>query len=406
MLLIAGRFALTLQSWTWYPINEEVVAVQNISTENQKTRELFATLKLLSPGTYLREGIDYIIQAKTGGLIVIGDAPEILDLTEGGFRINCPYTPTRLYELSKMDGAIILSEDIKRIVRANVTLRISPSIPSSETGLRHRSADKFARETEHIVLAVSQSRNTLTLYLKNQHYIFRERTTLLSGANQTMLALTQHLRALQNAVTILNWAELNGNVSLVDVVTAIQLCERVRRAEQELHRYRIELGTQAQSLQHIPELTTEIESGFLITKDYFHESLHDESEAFEKILELDADSLASQSNISEALGYPSDIGNTFDNLKPRGYRMLSQVPCMPFDTIENIVHRFKTLDGIYTAAVGELQAVDGVGKAKASTIKDTLAQMKTTTTQPHVLDLSVLNTEKRNLPVEDCVFGD
>ena len=148
--------------------------MQSISTENQKTRELFAALKLLSPGTYLREGIDYIIQSKTGGLIVLGDTPEILDLTEGGFRINCPYTPTRLYELSKMDGAIILSEDIKRIVRANVTLRTSSTISSNETGLRHRSADKFARETEHIVLAVSRSRNTLTLYLKDQRYIFQE----------------------------------------------------------------------------------------------------------------------------------------------------------------------------------------------------------------------------------------
>ena len=152
--------------------------MRNISTENQKTRELLATLRLLSPGTHLREGIDYIIQGKTGGLIVVGDTPEILDLIEGGFRINCQYTPARLYELAKMDGAIILSEDMKRIVRANVTLRVEPSIPSSETGLRHRSADKFAKQTEHIVLAVSQRRNTLTLYLKNQHYIFRERPVL------------------------------------------------------------------------------------------------------------------------------------------------------------------------------------------------------------------------------------
>ena len=158
--------------------------MQNISRENKKTRELFAALKLLSPGTYLREGIDYILESRIGGLIVLGDTPEILELTEGGFRINCPYTPTRLYELSKMDGAIILSEDIKRIVRANVTLRTSPTISSNETGLRHRSADKFARETEHIVLAVSRSRNTLTLYLKDQHYTFRERPTLLPGENQ------------------------------------------------------------------------------------------------------------------------------------------------------------------------------------------------------------------------------
>ena len=368
-----------------------VIAVQNISTENQKTRELFAALKLLSPGTYLREGIDYIIQSKTGGLVVVGDTPEILDLTEGGFRINCPYTPTRLYELAKMDGAIILSEDIKRIVRANVTLRTSASIPSNETGLRHRSADKFAQETDHIVLAVSQSRNTLTLYLKDQRYIFRESPTLLSGANQTMFALTQHLKALQNAVAVLAWAELSGNVTLADVVAAIQLCERVRRAEQELDRYRIELGTQAQSLQYvIPELTTEIESGLLIVKDYYHESLRGASEAFEEILGLDANSLAEQRNISKALGYSQDVRDAFEVLEPRGYRMLSKVPRVPFGVVENIVHKFKTLDKVNAAAISELQAVDGVGKARASTIKRTLAHMKTTSVQPQALAFSGL----------------
>lgn len=365
--------------------------MRNISTENQKRRELLATLKLLSPGTALREGVDYIRQGTTGGLIVVGDTPEILDLIEGGFRINCQYTPARLYELSKMDGAIILSEDIKRIVRANVTLRVNPSTPSTETGLRHRSADKFAKQIEHIVLAVSQSRNTLTLYFKNQHYIFRERPELLSGANQTMLALTQYVKAMQNALTMLNWAELSGNVALGDVVTATQLCERVRRAEQELNLYRIELGTQAQSIQHIPELTTEIESGLLITKDYYHESLRDESEALKRIMGLDANSLASRQNISEALGYPDDIQSTFEALEPRGYRMLSQVSCIPFDIVENIVHEFKSLDKIYTAGIDELEAVDGVGKTRASTIKDTLAQMKTKTAQPHLLALPVFD---------------
>lgn len=356
--------------------------------ENQKTRELIATLKLLSPGTPLREGIDYIIQGKTGGLIVVGDTPEILDLTEGGFRINCQYTPTRLFQLSKMDGAIILSEDVRRIVRANVTLRVNPTIPSRETGLRHRSADKFAKQTEHIVLAVSQSRNTLTLYLKSQRYIFPERPILLAGANQTMLALTQYVKAMQDAVAILNWAELNGNVTLANVVTVIQLCERVRRADQELNRYRIELGAEAESMQYTPELTTEIERGFLITKDYHHESLRNGSKALDRILRLDTNELASRGNISEALGFPRDIHSIFDVLEPRGYRMLSQVPRIPFKVIESIVCKFKTLDRICTAAVDELQAVDGVGETRASTIKDTLAQMKTTTVQPHAFALS------------------
>ena len=362
--------------------------MRSMLIESQKTRALVATLKLLSPGTSLREGIDYIIQGEMGGLIVVGDTPEILDLTEGGFRINCRYTPTRLFELSKMDGAIILSEDAQRIVRANVTLRIDPSIPSRETGLRHRSADKFAKQTDHIVLAVSQARRTLTLYLKNQRYIFRERPILLSGANQTMLALTQYLKAMQDAVAVLNWAELSGNATLAKVITAIQLCERVRRADQELNRYRIELGTEAESLQYTPELTSEIERGLLIIKDYYHESLRDGSQAFEKILRFDANSLASLSNISEALGYPRDIHNTFDVLEPRGYRILSQVPRIPFGVIENIVRQFKTLNNIYTAAVDELQAVDGVGETRASAIKEALAQMKTTTVQPHALAVS------------------
>ena len=287
-----------------------------------------------------------------------------------------------------MDGAIILSEDMRRIVRANITLRVNPAIPSRETGLRHRSADKFAKQTEHIVLAVSQSRNTLTLYLKNQRYIFREHPILLSGANRTMLALTQYVKAMQDAIAILNWAELSGNVTLPNVVTAIQLCERVRRAEQELNRYKIELGTEAESLQYTPELTTEIERGLLIIKDYCHESLPNESQAFENILRLDANSLASRSNISEALGYPRDIHNTFDVLEPRGYRMLSRVPKLPFSIIENIVRKFRTLNRICTVAIDELQRVDGVGKTRASTIKDTLSQMKTTTVQPHVLTLS------------------
>ena len=112
---------------------------------------------------------------------------------------------------------------------------------------------------------------------------------------------------MQDAVNMLNWAELSGNVTLANVVTAIQLCERVRRAEQELNLYRIELGTQGQSIQHIPELTTEIESGLLITQDYCHERLRDGFKAFEKIMGLDASNLADQGNISEVLGYARDI---------------------------------------------------------------------------------------------------
>ncbi len=363
-----------------------------IPTENQKERELVATLKLLSPGTSLREGIDYIIQAKTGGLIVVGDTPEILNLTESGFRINCPYTPTRLSELAKMDGAIILSSDMKRIVRANVTLMSNTSVVSNETGLRHRAAEKFAKETGHILIAISRRRNTLTLYTRNQRYIFRERPVLISGANQTMLALTQYVKTMQHVVATLNWAELNGTVTLSNVIMAIQVCERVRRTEHELNRYRIELGTEAQSLQLIPSaLLTEIERALLIIKDYYREEERDEYQAFEHILGLSATDLAAESSISEALGYPRDFNDYVEILAPRGYRMLSQIPRIPMSIVENIVQNFKTLDAIITSNIGALQNIKGVGKTRATAIKEALVQMKTGTSQPQVLALPIFD---------------
>ena len=361
-----------------------------IPTENQKERELVATLKLLSPGTSLRAGIDYIIQAKTGGLIVIGDTPEILSLTESGFRINCQFTPTRLSELAKMDGAIILSSDMKRIARANVTLMVNPSIVSNETGLRHRAAEKFAKETGHIVLAVSRRRNTLTLYTNSQRYLLRDRPVLVSGANQAMLALTQYVKTMQHVVATLNWAELNGTVTLSNVIMAIQVCERVRRTEHELNRYRIELGTEAQSLQLIPsEISTEIERALLIIKDYYREEERDEYQAYEQILGLSATDLSAENNVSGALGYPLDFNENVETLVPRGYRMLSQIPRIPMNIVENVVQNFKTLDAIITSNVNTLQNVGGVGKTRATAIKEALVQMKTGTSQPQVLALPI-----------------
>lgn len=363
-----------------------------IPSENQKERELVASLKLLSPGTTLREGIDYIIQANTGGLIVVGDTPEILNLTEGGFRINCQYMPTRLSELAKMDGAIILSSDMKRIARANVTLLVNPSIVSNETGLRHRVAEKFAKETGHIVLAVSRRRNTLTLYTKNQRYLFRERSVLISGANQAMLALTQYIKTMQHVVATLNWAELNGTGTLSNVIIAIQVCERVRRTEHELNRYRIELGTEAQSLQLIPsELSTEIERALLIIKDYYREDEKSEYDAYERVFGLDASDLAEERNISEALGYHRDFNDYVETLTPRGYRMLSQIPRIPINIVQNIVQNFKTLDAIITSNIDALQNVEGVGKTRATVIKEALVQMKTGTSQPQVLTLPIFD---------------
>jgi diadenylate cyclase len=161
-----------------------------------------------------------------------------------------------------MDGAIILSEDLRRIISANVYLRSSATVTSRETGMRHQAAEKFSKQTEKIVLAVSRRRNSLTLYLRNRRYLFRDLPILISGANQTMLALNRYLEVLSSAMDRLQHAELSGAVILADIVTVIQRAEMVRRTEMELNRYRIELGTEAQSLQlRPPELLTDTGSG-------------------------------------------------------------------------------------------------------------------------------------------------
>lgn len=370
----------------------EVDSMQRIPTENQKDRELITTLKLLSPGTALRDGIEYILQAHTGGLIVVGDSPEVLNLTEGGFRINCPYLPTRLSELAKMDGAIILSSDMKRIVRANVTLKVNPSISSNETGLRHRAAEKFAKETGNIVIAVSRRRNTLTLYTKNQHYLFRDRPILISGANQTMLSLTQYAKTMQQVLATLNWAEISGTVNIEKVIAAIQICERFRRIEHDLNLFRIELGTEALSLQLMPtELTVEINRALLIIKDYYNEESKQETDVYKHIFSLDESELSDINVICDALGYSRESITSEQTIAPRGYRMLIQLSRIPDNIVENIVDKFKTLDAIITSNVNTLQEVEGVGRLRAAAIKEALVQMKTGSTQPQVLAMPIFD---------------
>ncbi len=366
----------------------------SIPTENFIERELIETLKLLSPGTALRDGIGYILQAKTGGLIVVGDSPDVLNLTEDGFQIDCPYLPSRLAELAKMDGAIILSSDMKRIVRANVTLKVNPSITSNETGLRHRAAEKFAKETGEIVIAVSRRRNTLTLYTRYQHYLFRDRPILISGANQAMLSLTQYAKTMQNVLATLNWVELSGTVRMADVLTAIQVCERVRRTEHDLNLYRIELGNEALSLQLIPtELATEIQRSLLIIRDYFNDEMRDVSEAYEDLFGLSVSELSDVKTIYEALGYSHNEIGPEETLEPRGYRILSQISRIPITVVENIIDSFHCLDAIITSDVNALKKVEGVGTVRAKAIKESLIEMKTGATQPQVLSSPIFDWE-------------
>ena len=212
--------------------------------ENKRGIEIKNILKLMSPGTQLREGLENILRAKTGGLIVIGDEEEVMKLVDGGFHINSEYTPAYVYELAKMDGAIVISGDLKRIVCANTQLLPHSTIPTFETGTRHRTAHRVAKQTDNIVIAISQRRNIITIYKGDIKYVFRESSIILSKANQAIQTLEKYVAVLERVINNLNLLEFQDLTTLFDVVTAIQRTEMVMRIVEEINRYIVELGNE------------------------------------------------------------------------------------------------------------------------------------------------------------------
>ena len=184
--------------------------------------EMLEILKLIAPGTQIREGLENILKAKTGALIVIGDKKEVLDIVDGGFSIDVEYTPAKLYELAKMDGAIVLSGDLKKILRANTQLIPSSEIPTSETGTRHRTAERTAKQTGELVISVSQRRNIITLFKGDFRYVLEDTSKVITKANQALQTVEKYKKVFDNKLNILNEYEFNDIVTLENVIIALQ----------------------------------------------------------------------------------------------------------------------------------------------------------------------------------------
>ena len=183
-------------------------------------KEIKSILKVVAPGTQLREGLENILRAKTGALIVLGDSEEIMKLVDGGFMINAEYNSSYIYELAKMDGAIILSSDLKRILFANTQLVPDSSIPTFETGTRHRTANRVAKQTGAIVIAISQRRHIISVYKNDLKYVLRESSVVLARANQAIQTLEKYVSVLDRVLNNLNTQEFQDMVTLMDVTTA------------------------------------------------------------------------------------------------------------------------------------------------------------------------------------------
>ena len=338
--------------------------------------EIKSILKLMSPGTVLREGMENILRAKTGGLIVIGDNEEVMKIVDGGFNINSEYSPAYVYELAKMDGAIVLSSDLKRIIYANTQLVPDHSLTTYETGTRHRTANRVAKQTGNVVIAISQRRNIITIYKGDLKYVLQESSVILARANQAIQTLEKYVNVLDRVINNLNLLEFQDLTTIFDVVTAIQRTEMVMRIVEEIKRYIVELGNEGRLISmQLSELIRFVErDGILLIRDYCKEDM-EYDEIYKEIQKLTAEELVDLETISKLLGY-SGLSLTDTLISPKGFRILFKVPRIPVSVIENLVSHFNELKYVIDADTSELDKVDGIGEARARAIRGGLKRIK------------------------------
>lgn len=342
---------------------------------NLNESELMNVLKLTAPGTPLREGLENVLKAKTGGLIAIGSQDELMKIIDGGFYINSDYSPAYLYELAKMDGAIILSSDLKKILYANTQLIPDFSIPTIETGTRHRTADRIAKQTGNLIIAISQRRNVITVYKGNIKYVLKDTNIILTKANQAIQTLERYKKVLDEAMSNLSALEFEDLVTVYDVVTAIQRNEMFMRIVHEIIRYIYELGNEGRLISmQLDDLADKVEDeGKMLVKDYCSEK--DAANILKAIRNLSSDELLQLTNICKILGYNSDV--MLDTMVlPRGYRLVNKIPRMPNVVIDNLIKEFGQFKNILSASIESLDAVEGIGEARAKAIKEGLRKIQ------------------------------
>lgn len=336
-------------------------------------------LRLVAPGTAFRDGLENVLRAKTGALIVVGYSPEVMEVVDGGFSINCDFSPNYLYELAKMDGAIILSEDLKRILYANTQLIPDSSISSSETGIRHRTAERVAKQTGKLVVSISQRRNIITLYQGSLRYSLKEIGVILTKANQAIQTLERYRAVLNQSLTNLSASEFEELVTIPEVVNVIQRVEMVLRIKTEIKRYITELGNEGRLISmQMEELVSNMEvEAWLLYRDYAR--VDDEDKIREIIAGLKKatdEELLDILYITRLLGYPSSAATSEESIVPRGYRVLNKIPRLPNVIIHNLLERFEQLPQIMTATVEQLDEVDGIGEVRARHIKEGLNRLQ------------------------------
>jgi diadenylate cyclase len=341
---------------------------------------MMVALRLVAPGTQLREGLDRILQARMGALIVVGDGPDVLSVCSGGFLLDAEFTPQRLSELAKMDGAIILAADTSRVARANVHLVPDPNVPTSETGTRHRTAERVGRQLDVPVITVSEDMSLVTIHRRGEKHTLEPIPRVLARADQALQILGRYKARLDAVSGSLSALEVEDLVTVRDVATVLQRAEMVRRISEEIEGYVVELGADGRLVMlQLEELVGGVEEDRrLVAKDYFQTASDFQLvDVMRELGELDDVELLDLHDVSAVLHLPAGTGIDTP-LQPRGFRLLHKIPRLPELVSDHVVGRFSNLQKIMRAGLADLTEVDGVGDVRARAIKEGLSRLAET----------------------------
>jgi diadenylate cyclase len=340
---------------------------------------LVEALKMIAPGTLLRQAIDNIVRARTGALIVFADEATIRPLISGGIDIDAALRPMILYELAKMDGAILLDISGKHILHANVQLMPDSSIESQETGTRHRTAERVAKQLGVLAISISAARDVVTVYVGDIRYIMDPIRTMLDKADQALQTLERFRNRLNQVAAELTELEFRERVTLIDVTTYLQRAEMTMALSQLIERYVVELGSEGRLVElQREELVYGVkEDRAAVLHDYLPDPTPERVEEVRKaIIDLPSDELISMNRIGEILGYTPEVNFLEQSVSPRGFRMLRKLPRLSDQVIGDLIDRFGTLSAVIAASVEELASVEGVDEYRARDIKEGLARLR------------------------------
>jgi diadenylate cyclase len=349
-----------------------------------------ASLAMVAPGTPLRDGLERVLHADRGALVVIGDGPEVLSICTGGFLLDAEFSPQRLSELAKMDGAIIVSSDASRIARANVHLMPSANVPTGETGTRHRTAERVARSIDVPVVSVSAAMNLITVYRHGESHVLERIGRVMDRATQGLQSLQRFRERFDAALIALTATEVEDTVTVRDVVAVLQPAEQLVRIAEETAGRLVELGADGQLLRlQLAEVTEGVaDVRALVLQDYlcFGAEASDAGpghrtrleHALEAMARLDFEDLLEPRQVAKAIGLLPRDEDLSASVEPRGYRLMHKLPRFPPTLIERLVGHFSTLQRIMRASVADLEQVEGVGEARAKSVKEGLARLAET----------------------------